>query len=167
MGMYIDWSDVSNRYPNMPQKADAKEGNNFYVLGAEAEVNAAASAFYAVPFIPGSVNAPDLIRDVAIDLTYYKAAGWQNEKLGPIMRKDIDRRLQGLKDGTLPLVGSGGILLVQAAGFAYSTTQEFGNPRSSFGMDAPENWSVSQDWQDGFDERRSGDPSGDPTWPKV
>lgn len=160
MGRYIDWSDVSNRYPNMGQKADAKEGNNFYIVGAEAEVDAAASNKYVVPFIPGSVNAPDMIRDVCIDLTYWKAIGWQNKVLSKIQRDDIDRRLAGIKDGTLPLIGSGGIPTLTGAPFAYSTTQETGNVRSSFGHDEPENWSVSQELQDDESSERVGDVRG-------
>lgn len=157
MGMYIDWTDVSNRYPNVPQRADSKEGNNFYVLGAEAEVNSAASEKYTTPFIPGSVNAPDMIRDITIDLTYWKAVGWQNEKLSKILRDDIDRRLKGLRDGTLALVNSTGALIQTGAPFAYSTQQEFGNPRTSFGPDDPENWSVSSQYQDAIASARIGD----------
>ena len=157
MGMYIDWTDVANRYPNMANKADSREANNFYVLGAEAEVNAYASDKYTVPFLPGSVNVPDLIRDVCIDLTYWKAVGWQNPVLSKIQRDDIDRRLKGIREGSLPLVGSGGVLVVTAQGFPWSTTFDANNPHSSFGVDAPENWRVSSNWQDSFAQSREGD----------
>lgn len=158
MGRYIDWTDVSNRYPNMGSRADANEGNNFYIVGAEAEVDAAASQKYAVPFIVNNTYAaPALIKDVTIDLAYWKAIGWQNEKLSKVQRDDIDRRLEGIKDGTLLLIDNSGSLLTTGPSFAYSTQQELGNPRSSFGHDAPENWSVSQDLKDTEADQRTGD----------
>lgn len=166
MGNYIDWKDVADRYPNVPNRADTVEGNNFYVVGAEAEVNAAASSKYTVPFVPGSVNVPPLIRDVTIDLAYWKAIGWQNAKLSKIQRDDIDRRLAGIKDGSLPLATGSGTIAQTGLGFAWSTQEDIGEPRTSFGVDAPENWSVSSSWQDSFDQARVGDggSSGGGNW---
>jgi hypothetical protein len=149
MGRYIQWTDVVNRWPNVPNRVDSKEGQNFYILGAEAEVDAAASVLYTVPFVSinsGGAGIPDLITDVAIDLTYWKVAGWNNEKLAKIMRDDIDRRLNGIKDGTLRLVNSAGALMQNAGpSFAFSSA---GNYRSSFGHDNPVNWSPSQALRD-------------------
>lgn len=162
MGMYITWTDVANRYPNISNRGDMTEGQNFYVVGAEAEVNAAASYLYSVPFLPvasGGYGIPDLIKDVAVDLTYWKAIGWNNEKLSDVLRKNIDRRLDGIKDGSLRLVGSGGVLLQNAGpAFAYSSTQELGNPRTFMGLDDPTKWSVPQSVSDTLSDQRDSDP---------
>ena len=116
-------------------------------------MDAALSARYSTPFTPGSSNAPNLVRDICIDLTYWKAVGWKNEKLGKVMKDYIDLRLQQIVNGTIMLTSSSG-LVAQGPTFAAATSD---NTRSSFGVDAPENWSVSSLWQDEYASARDGD----------
>jgi hypothetical protein len=157
MGWYINFTDVANRYANFPVKAGAGATEAEPVIrGAEAEVDAALAGLYPTPFTPGSSNAPYLVRDICIDLTYWKAVGWQNEKLGPIMRAYIDKRLKDINEGKVQLTNSAG-LVMQSAPFAGATSDN--SVRSSFGMDDPIRWSVSSAWQDDYSAARIGDGS--------
>jgi len=154
MGWYIEFDDVANRYPKVADKAGAgPQEIEGYILGAEAEVDAAVANIYNTPFTPGSSNAPYLVRDICIDLTYWKAMGWTNEKLGKIQKDYIDARLKAIADGTVLLTSSGG-LVEQGPVFAGATSD---GVRSSFGVDDPELWSVSSSWQDSFATAREGD----------
>lgn len=154
MSQYIDFKDVANRYPKAADKAGAgpteMEG---YILGAESEVDAALSVLYNVPFIPGSSNVPYLVRDICVDLAYWKMSGWQNEKLGKVQKDYIDARLKKLAEGSILLVSSGG-MIPQGQAFAGATSD---GTRSSFGVDDSVNWSVSSAWQDSFAADREGD----------
>lgn len=147
MGWYIEFDDVADRYPKVADKTGAgpKEIEG-YIQGAEAEVDAALATIYNTPFTPGSTNAPQLVRDICIDLTYWKAVGWQNEKLGKVQKDYIDARLKAISEGAVLLTNSGG-MVGQGPVFAGATSDGI---RSSFGVDDPENWSVSSSWQDSF-----------------
>lgn len=154
MSWYITFNDVVNRYSSFASKvgAGATEAEG-YILGAEAEVDASLVATYNVPFTPGSSNAPFLVRDICIDLAYWKAVAMFNKDTGPPLKEYIDARLKQLVDGTILLVSSGG-LVAQGTPFAAATSD---GVRSSFGVDPSENWSVSSAWQDSFVADREGD----------
>jgi len=154
MSQYINFADVANRYPKVSEKVGAGVAEiEGYIMGAEAEVDAALASIYNVPFIPGSSNVPYLVRDICIDLTYWKAMGWQNEKLGKVQKDYIDARLVAISAGKVQLTNSMG-LMTQGPAFAGATSD---GTRSSFGVDPVENWSVSEAWQDSFVNDRSGD----------
>jgi hypothetical protein len=154
MSRYINWQDVANRYPKVADKVGAGSAEaEGYIQGAEGEVDAALVDKYGAPFIPGSSNVPYLVRDICVDLAYWKAMGWQNEKLGPIQKAYIDARLKQFMDGTILLTDVNGTIY-QGPPFAAATSD---GTRSSFGVDAPENWTVSSAWQDDYASARIGD----------
>jgi len=158
MTWYVNFADVANRYPKIADAGGAGTTEiDGYILGAEGEVDAALSARYSTPFTPGSSNTPYLVRDIIIDLTYWKAVGWKNEKLGKVMKDYIDKRLDDILTGKVMLTNSAG-LVAQGPPFAAATSD---GTRSSFGVDRPENWSVSSAWQDAYAADRIGDGGPD------
>lgn len=151
MGWYIEFDDVANRYPNVAEKVGAGMGEiEGFIQGAEAQIDASLASKYPTPFTPGSSNAPYLIRDICIDLTYWKARGWQSKELGPTLKKYIDERLASIVNGSVLLTNSAG-LVAQGPTFAAATSDD---TRSSFGVDDPINWTVSSNWQDDFQSAR-------------
>jgi hypothetical protein len=155
MGQYIDFEDVADRYRAFAEKVGAGPNEaEGYIQGAESEIDSALSNIYPTPFTPGSCNVPYLIRDIAIDLTYWKAVAWQNEKLGTTLRTYIDKRILDIQTLKSLLVNSGGGMYPQGPTFAAATSD---GKRSNFGIDDPVNWSVSSAWQDSFAADREGD----------
>lgn len=150
MGRYIDWGDVTNVYPSVIKDKDATLGAR-YVTDAEGEVDARLGARYAVPFVPGSSNVPQIVRTLSIDIAYYRCT-WQ-QKGSKTLKDYIDERFKALLDGSMALVTSAGVLDPSLTGGAWVSTPH----RSSFGIDRPENWSVSDAAQDDAAEERVGD----------
>jgi phage gp36-like protein len=131
MGRYIDWADVTGRYGDFAKGPDAAAAQSFFITQAEAEVDGRLAPKYTAPFSP----APEIVRDLSIDLTYYKATIRQegSEKI----KEYIDQRFEAIIDGTLLLTTSAG--LVQTAGGLAWASNSY---HSSFGMDSEVNWSV-------------------------
>lgn len=150
---YIDWSNVTNRYRDVANAVDAVDGQESYIAGAEAEVDARLAQKYTVPFTNTPTLAPDLIKDLSIDLTYYKI--WLGKKPNEDLKEYIDERFKGLLDGTLTLVSSGGVVVDQLS-FAWSDRSDY---HTSFGVDDPTNFKVSDDWMDDNSDAR-GDGNG-------
>jgi phage gp36-like protein len=98
--MYISWEDIANKYPASVKITNGSNTSSVFIAGAEAEVDAALAARYLVPFTP----AHPLVRDLCIDLAYYKMSIMQegSERLG----KYIEKRLKDLIDGTITLAGA-------------------------------------------------------------
>lgn len=144
MSRYIDWKDVVNRYADAAKsQGGSEEVKISFVNGAEDEIDAALAMKYTTPFS----TVPGLVRDLCIDLSYYK----MNIRVKEIktLKDYIDQRIAGLQSGALTLTLSGTPL--GQADRAWSTTQDFG---SSFGVDRDENWHPDSNWQDDFKNRR-------------
>ena len=140
---YATWSDVVARYPSLARIAQAEETaiEANFIAGAEGEVDAALAARYTVPVATTPTLAPALVRDVTIDLAYYKAAFLSlEEEPASRLYKYIQDRLKGLSAGSMALVSSGGSVTTTAAVGAYSTVTDYTNIT---GVDAVENWAVS------------------------
>lgn len=140
MPRYVDWSDVVRRYRKVAAEHAEADANLAFVEPAEDEVDARLASRYAVPFIPGSLNAPGLVRDLAIDLAYYKMI-WQTEA-GDKLIKQLNERFDKISKGEILLTTSVGIVDMASA-----TAWTDKNYRTSFGPDDPLNWSVSSAWQ--------------------
>lgn len=131
MGRYINWADVTAKYVDFAKGPDASLAGEHHVPQAEAEVDGRLAPKYSVPFTP----APYLIKDLCVDLAYYKATIRQegSEKI----KKYIDDRFKAIIDGTLVLTTSAGPVSV-AGGLAWASNSY----HSSFGMDSEINWHV-------------------------
>lgn len=145
MSRYISWNDVADRYPLAAKQAGGSDSvKTNYVNGAEAEVDARLGARYSTPFSP----VPELVRDLCIDLAYFKMV-IGNPKQAKAIKDYLDDRFKSIVDGTLVLTVSGTI--VGTSERAWSDSQGYG---SSFGVDAPENWAVSSAWMQDNEDRR-------------
>lgn len=135
MGRYITWSDVADTYPDWPKAVSANTVGNLWIPRAEAEVDARLAPLYSVPFTP----VPDLVRDLCIDLAYYKLifATEKGEKLG----ESLKDRFEALLDGSMVLTVSGSPL--GSSERAWSTHQDY---PTQFGVDNPVNWLPSSAW---------------------
>lgn len=143
MGRYVDWQDVVNRYASVANNRGAEQSSLGAVVDdAEGEVDARLGARYAVPFVPGSSNAPQIVRTLSVDLVYYRLN--MQAKWAESLKKYIDARFEALLGGDMTLVTSAGIVDPAFAGTAFVSTPY----RSSFGVATPsEDWSVSSSWQ--------------------
>lgn len=131
MGRYIDWADVTGRYNDFAKGPDASVANASYVPQAEAEVDARLAAKYTVPFSP----APYLVKDLCIDLAYYKATIRQESSKA--IKDYIDERFKAILDGSIVLTSSDGVVPV-TGNYAWASNSY----HSSFGLDDPVLWRV-------------------------
>lgn len=138
MGRYIVWTDVTNRYADFAKGPDSTTGEAAFIPQAEAEVDARLAPKYTVPFSP----APYLIKDLCVDLAYYKATIKQESS--KLIKEYLDARFKAIIDGTLLLTTSAGVV-AGTGGFAWASNSY----HSSFGLDSEVLWQV--------DTRQTGD----------
>jgi len=131
---YVTWQDVVDRYPDAAKIGDQPRWDTAFIRPAEAEVDGRLSSVYATPFFPGSSNAPLAVRDLSIDLAYYRAT-WRTEGSEKLL-KAIDARFDRLMKRQELLVTSAGAV-GEAPGEAWSSTTEY---HSVFGPDGPVRW---------------------------
>lgn len=145
MGRYIDWQDLANRYADAAKYAGAEAVHSAWLFGVEAEIDARLSVRYTVPFSP----APDLVRDLCIDLLYARMTARQEGS-----EVIYDRVMETIKDmvaGTITLPG----IAPLATGAAWASNSY----RTAFGPDDPINWSRSAAELDDATSERLGDAS--------
>lgn len=130
MGRYINWPDVTNRYADAAKIAGAETVNSAWLFGAEAEIDARLAFRYTVPFSP----APDIVRDLCIDLLYARMT-FRQEGSDKLYERVLDT-IKEIVAGTLPIPGAEP---ASRAGYAWASNSY----RSVFGPDAPEEWSPS------------------------
>jgi hypothetical protein len=131
MGRYITWADVTGRYNDFAKGPEASTAELSFVPQAEAEVDGRLAVKYSVPFSP----APYLVKDLSIDLAYYKATIRQESS--KLIGEYLEKRFQAIIDGTLILSNSLGT--VGAVGNMAWASNSY---RSSVGPDSEVNWSV-------------------------
>lgn len=130
MGRYIGWTDLVGRYPDAAKIAAQENVSSYTIPGAEAEVDARLAARYSTPF---GTPAPDMIRDLVVDLTYYKLTFRQkdSEKLYTY----IMDRFASINSGTITLPST-----LATVGVPVWTSNSY---QSAFGPDDPTNWQPS------------------------
>lgn len=144
MGRYINWADVTGRYQDFAKGPDAGVGETAFVLPAEAEVDGRLAPLYTVPFSP----APYLVKDLCIDVAYYKATIKQESS--KVIGESLERRFKAIIDGTLLLTNSAGTIVEEQGGSAWCSNSY----HSSFGPDSEVNWRVDSNWiNDAMDAR--------------
>lgn len=132
---YIKWDDLVSRYPVAGRNnQDANEVTSSFIVGAEAYINARLAKAYTVPFSP----APQLVKDLAIDLTYVKMSVGKVEDR-TIIKEHIVKTLDDLVNGDMVLVTDSGTTLAATGDGVWS---ELGSYTSTFDVDDPFNWSV-------------------------
>lgn len=149
---YTNWDQLTARYPGIAKMAhvaaDRVEEN--FIAGVESEVDARLATRYTVPFANTPSAAPEYIKSLATDLTYYRAA-WMTmkETQAKALWTDIMERFEGLVDGTITIVVSGSIL--SSVSVPWSTHGGFPNIS---GTDDVEDWKVSDAESDAQEDLR-------------
>lgn len=145
---YIDWADVVNRYSDVARIGGAESVSSSHLQFAEAEVDARLSVLYTVPFTP----APPLVKDLCIDLTYWRMT--MRQKGSEVIKKYIDERIEGLIGGTIVLTDAAGAVLPQnQESLAWSEQNQTGY-HTAFGPDYELNWMPSSAYIADVDETR-------------
>lgn len=136
MGRYANWADVTGRYKDAASIVGAEGVGSYYLTAAEAETDGRLAPLYAVPFSP----TPDLVKDLVVDLTYYKMV---------ILRKDADAlkdyinlRFTDILAGTLALTSSAGLVAQSTVPAAWGTHMDYHAP---FNASDPITWQRDQD----------------------
>lgn len=143
MGRYIDWDDVADTYSDWPKSVSANTVGNLWIQRAEDEVDGRLAPKYSVPFTP----VPGIVRDLSIDLAYYKLA-FASEK-GKALGETLKERFEALLDGTMILTVSGSPLATTNQ--PWSTHKDY---PTQFGVDNPVNWLPSSAWASDQQEAR-------------
>jgi len=132
MGRYINWDDVAGRYQDIAKVAGAGAVGSYWLNYAEDEVDSRLSVRYTVPFTP----APGVVKDLCIDLTYYKMT--MRQKGSDVIKESIDERIADIIAGTLMLPST----YASAGSLAWSEQNKSGY-HTAFGPDDPINWTPS------------------------
>lgn len=143
MGRYITWPDVTGRYQDAARKAGEGAVGSYWLTTAEDEIDGYLAAKYTVPFSP----APGIVRDLCVDLTYYKMIIQQPE--AEKVWEYIDYRIKGILNGTLVLTSSGSVLPQGTT--AWSAAE---GHHTAFGPDHEHNWHPSSSWMEDVQTER-------------
>ena len=148
---YVNWKDVVDRYPKAASVAGADTVGSAFIYGAEAAIDAKLATIYTVPFCSTPSLCPDIIRDIATDLAYYRMSWMQMPtEQASRLSKDIDARLDGLADGSLSIVSSGTVLATISLG-TWGT--HLSKPNVT-GTDDVEAWAFSDNEMDAESDKR-------------
>lgn len=141
MGRYIDWADIAGRYVDVTKIGGAEAVASHWISYSEADIDARLAVAFTTPFSP----APDVIKDLCIDMAYYRMT--MRQKNSEVIKAFIDERLTGLINGTIVINASSpndGVL-------AWGEQNQTGY-HTAFGPDGELNWTPSsafiQDVQD-------------------
>jgi len=151
--VYIIYEDVIARYPSVATWGKTEtEVNSDLIYYAEMELNSRLSAYYSVPF---SASHPT-VKDLAIELTYYKALVTKKPKEAEEVRKAILGRLDDLKEGR-EFIFTGSNTTIAPSGQEdeiWSTTQDY-HPTHGMLDPANEYTGIDSDWLDDEESERS------------
>lgn len=139
MGRYIEWDDVVDRYPELNTLGGADELGPAYIDYAESFVDGLLSDKYTVPFSNNNM----VIRDLAIDYVYYRAARFKFEDAASVQSAFFGV-IAMIKNGDLNMVDTSGEVItgIEKIMGIYSTTESY---HTAFGIDDPINWRISSD----------------------
>lgn len=146
MSRYIEWTDVVDRYKDAGTYGDEDTIDKGYIVPAEAEVDGRLARMYSVPFV-NTPAAPDIVRDLCIDLTYIKLT--QGKMKTEELQKSLAARFADILSGKLEVSVNG--TLVDRAAITVSDAPA----GTAFGFDDPTNWDVPEDWETLSRDRRA------------
>ena len=142
MGRYIDWADVANRYSEISKIAGAEQASSYWINYVEADLDARLASRYTTPF---SI-APDVVKDLAIDMTFYRMT--IRQKGSEIIKAFIDERVLGLINGTINIDGA---TTQQAVAWSEQNVSGY---HTAFGPDDELNWTPSSAYLADVDDQR-------------
>lgn len=125
MSNYVEWDDVIRRYSQLSRlNRGSVELNDSFIAPAERELDSRLAGFFTVPFSTTNQTAIDLV----IDITFYRA-GLGKEKDRTVLKKDLDNRINMLKDGEAAMMisSTNGTITAEFSGgrTPWSDTQDF------------------------------------------
>lgn len=130
MGRYITWDQMTNRYPEAARITGAEVVSSAWLYGIEAEIDARLSPRYTVPFS----TAPDLVRDLCVDLLYARMTARQEGS--QVIYDRVMNLIGEIVAGTIAIPG---VTPTASGGRSFASNSY----RSAFGPDDPLNWSRS------------------------
>jgi phage gp36-like protein len=139
MGMYANWDDVVESYPDINSNREEDEIENL-ISYAEAEINSRLGSKYTVPFASTNIT----VKVLTIDLTYVRALYRTDKKKYEQLKKVVDDRIAQLLSGKAVMVDSGGEVVSggEISGAVYSSTENY---TPVFDMDAIEDQYIDPD----------------------
>jgi hypothetical protein len=135
-GRYITWDDVVQRYTDFADFGGAVKAASHYISVSEARLDAMLATHFSVPF--SSNNA--VVRDLAIDMTFLRAARGLSEGERTSIQGRVNDTIKALKEGTMVMITDSGEVQRQDVSRAWSSTQDY---HPVFGMHDPLDWVVS------------------------
>jgi hypothetical protein len=147
MGRYINWEDVIDRYPELNTLGGADQLSSSYVVYAEAFVDGILSTHYTPPFSNNNM----IIRDLSIDMCYWRAARFKLDDAIEVKSAFYDT-IAMLKDRQINMYDDTGTLVPSVdKSFVVSNTQSY---HSAFGMDDPIQWRIDEDQAEADEDAR-------------
>lgn len=149
--MYITYTELVARYDAIATMFATEAGvNSGCIYYAEAELNSRLASHFAVPFSA----AHPTVKDLALDLAYWKALRTRDPKKAKEIEDAVLGRIQAIKDGHEYIyTGSGTVLLPDGAGQeVWSTTKDY---HPVHAMLAPEEETIDEDRLDAEEDERA------------
>lgn len=134
MGRYIDWKDISNRYPNISDVGGANHVGSSYIGYVENRIDGLFADKFTVPFSSNNVT----VKDLAIDMVYIKAGRHKVEQAREL-EKNLMQRIKDIKSGFESMITDSGTAIATAGEPVYSNTKDY---HPTFGVSPAEYWSV-------------------------
>jgi hypothetical protein len=150
MGRYATFSsDVTDRYPRvMTDSRAASLLDATYVVPAEAELDSRLAPSFTTPFSSNNWT----VKDIVIDMTLIKMGMFKDGVQRKELLDSIDKRINGLLDGTIFMVDSGGNTLLSASSGVINTTADY---HPVFGMGGIEDMRVDETRVEDEEDARS------------
>jgi hypothetical protein len=105
---YITFDDLIMRYPILTKWGiNETDVTNHLIFYSEQEVNSRLASHYPVPF----TTAPNIIKDVTMDMAYCKATFWKNPDGFEKAWEACMARIEGLKNGDELIITTSGTIL--------------------------------------------------------
>ncbi|CAB4165486.1 Bacteriophage Mu, Gp36 [uncultured Caudovirales phage] len=134
MGRYISWDMLVGKYGDVPKIADSTHAESYFIHASEHEVDAWLASRYTTPF---SSNVSQAVKDICIDLAYYKMT-WR-QKDSDKLYSYIEKRVTAFINGTMVLTDASGNI-ASGGDVPWSTSDNYS---ATFGVDSDLNWRVS------------------------
>ena len=149
MGRYIEYGDVAGRYSQIVKFSTEEDVGSHFILYAEADVDAALSKVYSTPFDTSS-GTPPTVADLAIDLTYVRAAVGKSKTVDKL-KESIIKRIKAIQDGTMAIVDTTGAEILRVGDAMWSSTADY---TPIFGLGDTLDFVVDEDRIDAEDDAR-------------
>jgi len=147
---YANYAEAIQRYPLLATWSQTNVESDLLYF-AEMELNSLLASHFTVPF----AAAHPTVKDLTIDLAYYRALRMKDPKKAREIREDIKGRIDDIKDGEEYIyTGSGTTIEPSGSGEEiWSTTMDYHPVHSMLDADDSLTMVSSERLQDEADER--------------